>query len=73
MFPTAGIAKHCIDWEFVMIDGPDVHEVTAQPDQPSQRRRRAENARSDREWQHERAMEAGMLHGVEAYNDEMGY
>lgn len=61
------------DWEYVMIDGPDTHEVTANPDQPTQRRHRRENARSDREWQRERAMEAGMLHGVEAYNDEMGY
>jgi hypothetical protein len=30
-------------------------------------------ASSDREWQRERAVEAGMLHGVEAYNDVMGY
>lgn len=24
-------------------------------------------------WRHEQAMEAGMLHGVDAYNDAMGY
>jgi hypothetical protein len=27
----------------------------------------------DREWQREIAMEAGMLHGVHAYNEAMGY
>jgi hypothetical protein len=31
-------------------------------------------SRNDREeWKRERAWEAGMLHGVEAYNDAMGY
>ena len=28
---------------------------------------------SDREWQREQAMEAGMLHGVQGYNEVMGY
>ena len=28
---------------------------------------------SDEEWRHEQAMEAGMLHGIDAYNDVMGY
>lgn len=28
---------------------------------------------SDKEWQQERATEAGMLHGIDAYNDVMGY
>ena len=59
-------------WEYVMIDGPETHELTQNPDRPSCERRRRELARSDREWQRERAMEAGMLHGIEAYNDEMG-
>jgi hypothetical protein len=27
----------------------------------------------DAEWQRERAMEAGMLHGIDAYNEVMGY
>jgi hypothetical protein len=27
----------------------------------------------DNSWQHEQAMEAGMLHGIDAYNDAMGY
>lgn len=60
-------------WEYVMIDGPETHEVTQNADRPSCNRRRRELERSDRDWQRERAMEAGMLHGVEAYNDEMGY
>jgi hypothetical protein len=75
MFPDdSQIAKVCgRGWEFVMIDGPDAHEVTENPARPSVERHRRALKRSDREWQHERAMEAGMLHGVEAYNDEMGY
>lgn len=76
MFPDdSQIAKVCGrgGWEFVMIDGPDAHEVTENPDRSSVERHRRATERSDREWQHERAMEAGMLHGVEAYNDEMGY
>jgi len=27
----------------------------------------------DREWRQEMAMEAGMLHGIDAYNEVMGY
>ena len=61
------------DWEFVMIDGPDAHEVTANPDQAAQRRHRRESARSDAEWRSERAMQAGMAFGVEGFNDEHGY
>jgi hypothetical protein len=60
-------------WEYVMIDGPETHEVTQNPDRPSCERRRRELEGSDAEWRRERAMEAGMLHGIEAYNDEMGY
>jgi len=58
-------------WEYVMLDGPDTHELTQNPDRPSCERHRRELARGDREWQRERAMEAGMLHGIDAYNDEM--
>lgn len=29
--------------------------------------------RGRREWQHEQAMEAGMLHGTDGYNEAMGY
>ena len=76
MFPDhSQIAKVCGrgGWEFVMIDGPDAHEVTQNPDRAACRRHKRELERDDRDWQRERAMEAGMLHGVEAYNDEMGY
>jgi len=58
-------------WEFVMIDGPETHEVTQNPDRPSCARRRRELERSNAEWRRERAMEVGMLQGVNAYNDEM--
>jgi hypothetical protein len=77
MFPDhselAGACGPRGSWEFVMVDGPDAHEVTQNPDRPSCARRRRELARDDRDWQREIAMEAGMLHGVDAYNDEMGY
>ena len=55
------------------IDGPDVHEVTANPDQTTQRRHRRESARTDREWQREIAHQAGMSFGCDGYNDAMGY
>ena len=75
MFPDhSKLAKACGSrgaWEYVMLDGPDAHEVTQNPDQPSCERHRRELARSDGEWQRERAMEAGMLHGPEAHNDEI--
>ncbi len=60
-------------WEYVLIDGPETHELTQNPDRRSCDRRRRELARGDREWQRERAMEAGMLHGIDAYNEEMGH
>ena len=76
MFPDdSQLAKVCGrgGWEYVMVDGPETHELTQNPDRAACRRCRRELERSDGEWQRERAMEAGMLHGVEAYNDEMGY
>jgi len=33
----------------------------------------AEVRQCEAEWQHEQAMEAGMLHGVDAYNETMGW
>lgn len=72
MFPDhSQLAEVCGrgGWEYVMIDGPDTHEVTQNPDRPSCERRRRELVRSDAEWRREQAMEAGMLHGIEAYND----
>jgi len=78
MFPDhSKLARACGPrgaWEYVMIDGPeDTHEVWQNADRPSCKRYRRELTRDTHEWQRERAMEAGMLHGIEAYNDEMGY
>lgn len=75
MFPAKGqLPKVCgYNWEFVEIDGPDAHEVTANPDQTTQRRHRREAARSDSEWKREQAMQAGMVFGCDGYNDVMGY
>jgi hypothetical protein len=51
---------------YIMIDGPDVNEVRANP------HFKKSSARDDRDaWRHEQAMEAGMLHGCDAYNDVM--
>lgn len=72
-WPDAGIAEHSPGWQFAVIDGPDVHDEMCNPDERTARRWRRENARSDREWQHEIAMEAGMLGGCDAYNDAMGW
>jgi len=51
----------------VMIDGPGIRQIRQNPHH-TPRRRDAD----DTEWQRERAMQAGMGLGVEAYNDEMG-
>lgn len=55
------------DVAFIEIDGPDVNEVRANPDFKSK------PATRDDSWQREIANEAGMLHGIEAFNEEMGY
>lgn len=60
-------------WEYVMLDGPDIHRVLPNPDVAACRRAQRERERDDHAWRRECAMEAGMLHGVEAYNEEMGY
>lgn len=60
-------------WEYVMVDGPDVHEVAPNPDQARQRRYRRDAARADQDWQREIATQAGMAHGCDAYNDAMGW
>ena len=70
-WPLHGLADHCPEWQFAMVDGPDVHDVMANPDERTARRWRRELTRDDRDWQRERAMEAGMLYGVEAYNDAL--
>ena len=49
----------------VELKGPDVHEV-----HDTGKRHTPEDSGS---WQREMAMEAGMLHGVEAFNEVMGW
>jgi hypothetical protein len=75
MFPIEGqLSKACgHDWEFVELDGPNLHEVTANPDQVSQRRHRLDRARSDGAWRREIATQAGMSHGCDGYNEAMGW
>ena len=56
---------------FVMVDGPDCHEVVERPGVAAQSRR---EARFDRELERsEAAMQAGMAFGVDGYNDAMGW
>ncbi len=60
-------------WEYIMIDGPDFHEVSPNPDRRTVLAHRREAARSDAEWRHEQAVQAGMAFGAEGYNDAMGW
>jgi hypothetical protein len=56
-------AYHCSDTAVIVLDGPDVHEKRKNPGfRPSKR--------DDSEWRSEAVMQAGMLGGCEAYNDE---
>lgn len=75
MHPDHGpLPRACgYDWEFVMIDGPDLHEVSDNTDRRAQARRRRENRRSDAEWRREHATQAGMAFGVDGYCQAMGY
>jgi hypothetical protein len=76
MFPDASqLARVCGrgGWEYVLIDGPDTHELTQNPDRSSCERRQRELEQSDRAEQSERAMQAGMAFGCDGFNDEMGY
>lgn len=54
---------------YVELDGPGINQVRKNPTfRPSRRR-----DNFDAEWKHEMAMEAGMLHGCEGFNEVMGY
>jgi len=75
MFPDRSDLVQCCGrggWEYVVIDGPDVHEVTRNPDRAAVKRHRRELALDDA-GRSERAMQAGMAFGCDGYNDEMGY
>jgi len=52
---------------YIELDGPGIHQLRQNPHHRP-RRRDADDA----EWRSERAMQAGMGLGVEAYNDELG-
>lgn len=53
---------------FIEIDGPDVNEVRANPHHKPEPK-----SPDSGSWQREIANEAGMLHGIDAYNEAMGY
>lgn len=84
MFPTTGHAERSAAsaqlaqnyrgvWAHVMIDGPGVHEVTAQPDRHALKRYRKQLRLEDDGARSERAIQAGMAFGCDGYNDEMGW
>lgn len=51
---------------FIMLDGPDVNEIRANPNYRASRRS------DDGEWRREFAMQNGMAFGCVGYNDAMG-
>lgn len=53
---------------YIMIDGPGINQIRKNPHYRARSR-----AQDDAEWRQERAMQAGMGLGIEAYNDELGY
>lgn len=57
---------------FVELTGPGVHRVRPNLAYDAKAVAR-QRALDDAEWRRERAMQAGMGLGVEAYNEEMGY
>lgn len=70
----AAFAKPARDYTIAWIEltGPGVVRLRRNPSHDAKRCAR-ESAAADREWQRERAMQAGMGLGVDAYNDEMGW
>ena len=51
---------------YIEIDGPDLYKVRKNPDYVPE-------PDDDDDWRREMAMEAGMLHGIDAYNEMMGW
>jgi len=60
-------ARYFSDVPFVLLDGPGVHEVTKRPGVRTLR------TLPNDAWREEGAMQAGMMGGVDAYNEAMGY
>ena len=66
---AAGFSKQTIrDTEWIEIDGPDHNSCSRNPGFYPDR-----DKDDAKEWQREIANEAGMMGGVSAYNDAMGY
>lgn len=63
----------CAGVSHVEIDGPDVHKVVQVATDAEIRRRKLADEADIQQWRHECAMEAGMLGGVDAYNETMGW
>ena len=64
MAALASLAQSVRDSAYIELDGPNVHGVRKNP-----YFKRGRKDADDRAWRAERAMEAGMLHGCDAYND----
>lgn len=66
---------HGWDVPYIMLDGPGVHEITCRT--AALKRAQHQRAKDEREYEREarleRAMEAAMGMGIDAYNDAMGY
>jgi hypothetical protein len=60
-------------WEAGKADRLDYTYVSAPPEKTTQFVRHVYNMNDDDSWRREIAQEAGMLHGVDAYNEAMGY
>jgi hypothetical protein len=58
---------------FVELTGPDSYRRVRRNPAYDAKAVARKRARDDAEWRNERAMQAGMALGVEAYNEEMGY
>lgn len=65
-------SEPCVDTPFFELVGPDIHEIHANPSFDAEAAR-LDDERFERACRREMAMEAGMLHGVGAYNDFMGF
>ena len=71
--------KHTYDFLYMIdehsADGEETyhHEVCDECMQDLYDEHPQDTSVSDDEWRREQAMEAGMLHGIDAYNEMMGY
>lgn len=66
-----GMRKSDLDVPYIMLDGPGLQEIITRPE--TVKRYERERERHERECRNENAMQAGMVFGVQGYNDAMGY